>query len=364
MPVILSATTALPGHAYEQGAITDAFAELMVRRANTPRTTIDLIKRTHEATGVASRHLALSLAEYETLDDFGKANDVFLREAPLLAARAARDALDAVGLATRDVDVIASTTVTGIAVPSIDARLVPLLGLRDDVRRLPLMGLGCVAGAAGIARVAEVLRGDPDAVAVLVSVELCSLTLQHDDASMANIVASGLFGDGAAAVVVVGDRRARQLGLSGPNILASHSHFFADTERVMGWDVGQSGLRVVLSPEVPRLVASEMGEVTATALAQHGVTASDVDTWIVHSGGPKVLEALESALELPRSATQLTWQSLSEVGNLSSASVLDVLSRTLQSRDEEVRTDSGSGQRAVLLAMGPGFCAELVLLSW
>lgn len=358
MPVIVSAATALPEHRYAQSEITTAFSELIVRRQDSGRSLAEVVARTHEATQVSARHLVLSLPEYETLDNFGKANDVFLREAPPLAARAAADALDAAGLSATDVDLIASTTVTGVAVPSIDARLVPILGLRSNVRRLPLVGLGCVAGASGIARVADLLRGDPDGVAILVSVELCSLTLQHDDTSMANIVASGLFGDGAAAVVLVGDRRAERMGLTGPSVVSSHAHLFEDTERVMGWDVGSSGLRVVLSPDVPRLVESEMQGVVADHLGRHGLSSADIEIWVAHSGGPKVLTALEDALSLPESATQDTWASLSEVGNLSSASVLDVLGRTLR------RIPAGSHQRAMLVAMGPGFCAELVLLRW
>jgi alkylresorcinol/alkylpyrone synthase len=215
-----------------------------------------------------------------------------------------------------------------------------------------------VAGASGVARVADLLLGDPDAVAVLVSVELCSLTLQHDDATMANIVASGLFGDGAAAVVIVGERRAKQMGAVGPGVVSSHAHLFADTERVMGWDVGSSGLRVVLSQSVPDLVASEMHAVVVEHLAKHDLLISDVPIWIAHSGGPKVLLALESALDLPRASTLLTWDSLHELGNLSSASVLDVLGRTMRA------TAAGSGEPAMLVAMGPGFCAELVLLRW
>ena len=357
MPVIASAATALPEHRYAQPDITGAFADLMVGRGADSERLRDVIARTHQATTVESRHLVLSLDEYAPLDDFGKANDVFLREAPLLAARAASDALQAAGLDPGQVDIVVTTTVTGVAVPSIDARLVPLLGLAPDVRRLPLMGLGCVAGASGLARLADLLRGRPDSVAVLVSVELCSLTLQHDDTSMANIVASGLFGDGAAAVVMVGDDRAARMGLTGPRCLDARAHLFADTERVMGWDVGSTGLRVVLSPEVPQLVASELAGVAEGLLGPHGLAVDDVRTWVVHSGGPKVLEAIESSLRLPPSSTALTWESLREVGNLSSASVLDVLGRTL------ARTPLERAP-AVVAAMGPGFCAELVLLEW
>jgi alkylresorcinol/alkylpyrone synthase len=357
VPVIASAATALPEHCYVQPEITEAFADLMVGRGPDGARLRDVIRRTHEATTVEARHLVLSLDEYEPLDDFGKANDVFLREAPPLAARAASDALRSAGLAADQVDVVLSTTVTGVAVPSIDARLVPLLGLAPDVKRMPLMGLGCVAGASGVARLADLLRGAPDSVGMLVSVELCSLTLQHDDTSMANVVASGLFGDGAAAVVMVGDERARRLGLTGPRCLDAQAHFFEGTERVMGWDVGSTGLRVVLSPEVPELVAAELPGAAQSLLARHGLAVEDIGTWVVHSGGPKVLEAIESSLGLPRARTDRTWESLRQVGNLSSASVLDVLGRTLE------RTPLTGGP-AVMAAMGPGFCAELVLLEW
>ena len=357
MPVIASAATALPEHRYAQPVITEAFADLMVGRGADGERLRDVIRRTHQATTVEARHLVLSLEEYEPLDDFGKSNDVFLREAPLLAAQAASEALRSAGIEPDQVDLVLTTTVTGVAVPSIDARLVPLLGLRSDVRRMPLMGLGCVAGASGIARVADLLRGAPDSVAVLVSVELCSLTLQHDDTSMANVVASGLFGDGAAAVVLVGDDRARELGVTGPRCVDAHAHFFDDTERVMGWDVGSTGLRVVLSPQVPELVASELPAVAKSLLGRHGLELDDIRTWVVHSGGPKVLDALESSLGLPRTSTALTWESLREVGNLSSASVLDVLRRSLEQTPL-------TGSPAVMAAMGPGFCAELVLLEW
>jgi alkylresorcinol/alkylpyrone synthase len=360
VPVIAAAATALPEHRYAQADITEAFTGVMVGADGTTgdRALLrDVIRRTHEATTVESRHLVLSLDEYGPLEDFGKANDVFLREAPLLAAGAASEALAMAGLDAGQVDIVVTTTVTGVAVPSLDARLVPLLGLRNDIQRVPLMGLGCVAGAAGVARVADLLRGSPDSVALLVSAELCSLTLQHDDTSMANIVASGLFGDGAAAVVMLGDARAQQLGISGPRCIDAQAHFFDDTERVMGWDVSSTGLRVVLSPEVPQLVAAELPGAATALLSRHDLDIRDVATWVVHSGGPKVLDAIEASLGLGHDSTRLTWESLREVGNLSSASVLDVLARTLAQR-------TPSGRPAVMAAMGPGFCAELVLLEW
>lgn len=256
---------------------------------------------------------------------------------------------------------VMTTTVTGLAVPSVEARLIPRLGLRPDVKRLPVFGLGCVAGAAGIARVHDYLQGHPDEVAVLLSLELCSLTVQRDDTSMANIVASGLFGDGAAAVVMVGARRAELLGINGPEVLTSRSRMYPETERTMGWDIGGSGFRIVLSPGVADVITSNLGADVCAFLAANSLTKDDIAAWVCHPGGPKVLEAMESALDLHDGQLDVTWRSLAAIGNLSSASVLHVLGDTLSGRGVH---PPDLGSPGLLMAMGPGFCAELVLLRW
>jgi alkylresorcinol/alkylpyrone synthase len=305
---------------------------------------------------VGSRHLALPLDEYVALDSWGKANDAWIRVAQDVGAAAVRDALSGAGLTTGDVDALYTVTVTGVATPSLDARLVNRLALPTDTRRVPIFGLGCLAGAAGIARVTDYLVGHPRDVAVLLSVELCSLTLQPEDLSIPNLIASGLFGDGAAAVVLVGDERAE--AAAGPRVVASASSFYYDTERVMGWDISEKGFQVVLSAEVPEMVRRHLRADVDAFLAQHGLQRSDIASWVAHTGGPKVLEAMEEELELPAGALELTWKSLEEVGNLSSTSVLLVLQETMATR----RPPAGS--YGLLLAMGPGFCSELVLLQW
>jgi alkylresorcinol/alkylpyrone synthase len=340
----------LPPYTYTQEEITARFAEICPEIG--PRT--EVLRRLHSSAQVATRHLALPLDRYAGLRDFGAANDAFLEEAVALGARALTGALADAGLRPDAVDVIMSTTVTGLAVPSIEARIAAVVGLRPDVKRIPLFGLGCLAGAAGLARLHDMLVGWPGAVGALVSVELCSLTVQRNDPSTANLVASGLFGDGAAAAVVVGSERSE----SGPEIVASRSHLYPDTARAMGWDFGASGLKVVLGAEVPDLVSMYLADDVKGLLADHDLDVSDVEAWVAHPGGPKVLEAVQTALDLPPSALAVTWRSLAAIGNLSSASVLHVLRDTL---------DEGppvSGSPGLLFAMGPGFCAELVLLRW
>lgn len=350
---ILAVRGALPAHRYEQDKISAAFADSL--NGSLDR---DVVHRLHRNTGVASRHLALPLEQYGDLDDFGDANDAFIEQGVELGCQALVDALNVAGLAAPDLDMVISATVTGLAVPSIDARIATRLGLRPDVKRMPLVGLGCVAGAAGIARLHDYLLGHPHDVAALVSVELCSLTIQHHDTSMANLIAGGLFGDGAAAVVATGTAEPtpgdqRQIG---PSVLATRSRMYADTEDAMGWDVGASGLKVVLSAEVPHLVRTNVGADVDGFLADHALRRTDIEWWVCHPGGPKVLEALQDALALDRNALAVTWNSLEQVGNLSSASVLHVLADTLSQRPPT------PGSFGVLMAMGPGFCSEFVLL--
>ena len=356
MSRIAAVAPALPPYAYAQEEITAVLAPLVVPDAASPRRAV--LERVHANTGVSTRHLAVPLERYRDLTSFDQTNDLFLSVGLDLAEQAVRDALKLAGLVPEDVDHILFTSVTGISAPSLDALLAPRLGMRPDVRRVPIFGLGCVAGAAGIARVHDYLVGHPDDVAVLLSVELCSLTLQHGDDSMANLVSSGLFGDGAAAVVMLGAERAARTGAVGPDVLGSASRLYPDTDGMLGWDVGGSGFRIVLSASLSDVVERNLGDDVTALLDAHGLTPGDVGTWVAHTGGPRVLEACARTLGLERRDLELSWRSLDRVGNLSSSSVLHVLADTLAAGTVP------PGDLGVLFAMGPGICAELVLLRW
>jgi alkylresorcinol/alkylpyrone synthase len=305
------------------------------------------------SSGVQSRHLALPLERYAKLSGFTEANQAYLEVALDIGERALLSALDTAKIRPSDVDIVFSTTVTGLAVPTLEARLAARIGLRQDIKRVPLFGLGCVAGAAGVARMNDYLRAYPNETAVLLAVELCSLTMQQNDLSVANLVAASLFGDGGAAVIARGAGRQS----TGPQILASRSRLYPDTENVMGWDIGTDGFRIVLSAEVANVAEKYLGEDVRLFLAEFGLSTTDIASWVCHPGGPKVIEAVEQVLDLPDTALDRTRKSLRDNGNLSSVSVLDVLRANLAE-------PPAPGSLGMMIAMGPGFCSELVLLRW
>jgi alkylresorcinol/alkylpyrone synthase len=294
------------------------------------------------------------MEEYYGIKTWGQANNHWIDTALDLSEQALTLALERAGIPKERLGAIYFVSVTGIASPSIDARLMNRMRLPVNIKRVPIFGLGCVAGAAGVARAADYVRAFPNEVAAVIAVELCSLTLQHDDLSIANLISCGLFGDGAGVALVAG----AEVPCSGPRILGTKSIFYPDTEHVMGWDISEKGFRIVLSREVPVVVEQNLAGDVDAFLAEHNLCRCNIGNWILHTGGPRVLEATQTALELPEGALDAAWTCLRRTGNLSSASVLLVLEETLQNRRP------APGTYSLMAAMGPAFCSELLLLQW
>jgi alkylresorcinol/alkylpyrone synthase len=350
---IASVARALPPYQFTQQEIFAALARHWKDQLDNP----ELLARFHHRVGVGTRYLVLPLDGYDNLTRWGDANRLWLEKAEDLGEAAITCALKRAGIHRDQVHALLTVSVTGIASPSLDAHLTNRMGLRTDIRRTPIFGLGCVAGAAGIAQAADYVRAYPDRIAVLLSVELCSLTWQRGDLSVANLIASGLFGDGAAAVVVAGDDVPLK-AVRGVQIVDTVSSFYPDTEDAMGWNISEEGFRIVLSPDVPAIIREHLPADVDALLSRNGLSRSEIGSWVLHTGGPKVLDAMAGSLDLDRETCAASWDSLREVGNLSSASVLLVLEDVMQNRRP------APGTWGVLAALGPGFCGQLVLLRW
>ena len=341
--------SAFPANYYRQEDLTEKLKAYWGERLHSPQ----LLDRLYKNCAVDGRFLALSPECYYQMNHFGDQNSAWLKCAQEVGEQALCRALAGAGLEPADIDAIFMISVTGIASPSLDARLANRMGFSPNIKRIPIFGLGCVAGAAGLARATDYVKAFPSHVAALLAVELCTLTLQRDDISMANLISAGLFGDGAAAAIVAGADRQNQ----GPQVLATRSVFYPGTEHIMGWEITEKGFQIVLSPNLPALIEERLGADMDSFLADAGLGYDDIGCWILHNGGPRILEATANALRLPRKALDVSWETLRKVGNLSSVSVLLVLEDFLRRKPEP-------GTYGVLAAMGPGFCSELLLLRW
>lgn len=348
MAGIVAISAVLPEFVHSQSDITEALVGGLAVSDNTAA----VIRRIHGATGVNTRHLVMPIADYPAIRDFTEANQLFRAHGLPLIERAAREALDHAGMTPDEVDFLFFTTVTGVGAPSLDVELIHAMGFRSEIRRIPSFGLGCVAGASALARVADIVAGHPGAVALIVSLELCSLTIQWDDRSMANIVGTGLFGDGAAAVVMVGADRISEAFVA---VRGSRSAVYPDSVDSIGWTIGAFGFRLMLTPAVPALISDHLAADVDALLSDHGLTRSDISAWIAHPGGPRVLEAFSDAIALEPGELALSWDVMAEVGNLSSSGVLHVLA---------LHERLPAGHKGVLFAVGPGISVELVLLEW
>jgi len=355
MSYILSVGTALPEHVVSQ----EEAAAFSLRHFDGKLAHHGQLMTAFANARIARRHFVVPLAWFSTPHhSLKERNDLYIASAEALGAAAARRALDCAYASPGDVDFVVFVSTTGLATPSMDARLITGLGMRPTTKRLPVWGLGCAGGVAGLARAAEFVRAFPDKLALLVSVETCSITFQFHDFSKKNLIATAIFADGAAAVVVGGAEWVRRNASRRVMLqyVASHSHIFPDSEHVMGWDVVDTGLSVVFAPEIPARIARDMRPVVEAFLRESRLSLVDLAHYALHPGGARVIEAYREAFGLDEVALQPSSAVLRDCGNMSSPTVLFVLERVLQARLIQ------PGQYVLMGALGPGFSSELALL--
>ena len=343
-PKIVSVATALPPHRVGQHEA-KRFAHGMFAEAHrTFERLIPIFDNVH----VENRHFCVPVEWFEEDHSFPEKNALYVEHALDLSEKAARRALDRVGADPREVGAIFFVSTTGFSTPSLDAKLIFRLGLSEHTRRVPIWGLGCAAGAAGLARAAEHARLYPEGLVLLVGVELCGLTFQRGDLSKSNLVSTSLFADGAAAVV---------LGVgSGPEVLGGHSTTWPGTEDVMGWELVETGLKVQLSKSVPVIVRERLRPNLMQACVSLGLNFDELEHYVLHPGGAKVLDAFEEVLGIEPGGLAYSRGVLRDCGNMSSVTVLFILDRFLRA------AEYAPGDLGVLSALGPGFSAEHVFL--
>jgi alkylresorcinol/alkylpyrone synthase len=350
MPRIVATATAVPEHRCDQATAREEMAR--VCRGNRE---LERLLPVFDRAGVDTRYLVHPPRWYADGRSFEERNREYVLHGLELAERAARDCLAAAGVSARAVTHVFFVTTTGLATPSLDARLAARLALGPGVRRSPLFGLGCAGGAGALVRAADVLGGSANGeLALVVSLELCSLVFSPQARKPTDLVGAALFGDGAAAALLARDGAAE----AGPAVRSARSHLFAAAPDLMGWDFTSDGMRLVLSREIPQFVAACVTPVVNQFLADGGFRLPEIAHYILHPGGPKVMATYRSAFGLSEEALDIARRTMRRYGNLSSAAVLFMLHGLLESGRAR------PGDQALMLALGPGFAAEMLVLEW
>lgn len=349
MPKILALSTAIPPHRLEQ-----SFARREMERLCEGQPHLERLMPIFDRTGVDTRHLVHEPEWYLESRSFEERNEEYAAKALELTQKAVRECLDRTGLTPQDIDHIYVVTTTGLTTPSLDALLAGCLGMRSDVRRSPLFGLGCAGGAGALIRACDVLTSRPTDRALIVSVELGSLIFSKQAKTPTDLVGVALFGDGAAAAVLGGDDTPGD----GISILRTRTHLFRDSRHLMGWRFTDDGMRLVLSRDIPSLVGSHVAPVVQDFLANAGLSMSKITHHILHPGGAKVMSTYRSALGLSDEKLSIARDCMRQFGNLSSAAVLVMLSNLVASGLPR------AGDNGLMLALGPGFAAEMLAVRW
>ncbi len=342
-PSLLSLATTVPPYRLDQREIMASAASLF----GGDFADLDRLIGVYGNAAIETRYSCVPLEWYREDHGFGERNRLYIDNAVALLERVAEECLARAGLAPVDIDSIVTVSTTGIATPSLDALLMERIGFRRDVERLPIFGLGCAGGVLGLARAAALARAAPGSRVLILVVELCALTFRRGDRSKSNIVASALFGDGAAGGI---------LSCSGdaPTVTGWGEYSWPGTLDVMGWDVADDGLGVKFSRDIPALVRERMRDAATGCLARQGLGLGDIDRFVCHPGGVKVIDALEAVFGLPDGGLTDTRAVLRDYGNMSAATVLFVLERALA---------TGGAGRYLLSSLGPGFTAAFLTLE-
>lgn len=350
MPKITAIGTAVPPYKLTQSEIR-LFVQTHFSESTLP---IDTLLDVFVNAKIEERYFSVPMDWYNNEQTFESKNQTYIDSCNALGVECCNKCFAQAGITASEVDYVIFVSTTGLATPSIDARLINLLGMRSDIRRTPVWGLGCAGGAAGLSQAYHYLLGHPKDRVLLVAIELCGLTFQQNDFSRSNFVATALFGEGAAAVLLSGEHTPD----SGIEILDTRSTFWPDSLDVMGWNLMNSGLQVVFSQSIPRIVETRAWENLTNFLQSHNLKVEDISYFVLHPGGAKVIEAYESALNVPADRFEICKDVLRRYGNMSSVSVLFVL-------DEHMRRfDVGNGKFGVISALGPGFCSESMLVRF
>jgi alkylresorcinol/alkylpyrone synthase len=373
-PVILATATAVPEHIMTREDV----KYYMGRVFDIPERKLEAMMSIVDNAQVHKRHSIFPIDYIVEPRALHKTNQEYIEHAIKLGREAAEKCLERAHLRADEIDLIITVSCTGFMIPSLDAHLINLMGFRSDVRRMPFTELGCAAGAMGLARAADYLKAYPGGNALVIAVELPTLTFQRKDISQANLISSVLFGDGAAAVIVSNNVKAvsgsttsapaphangngNSAGSNSahkPQIVVSETYTFPDSLGAMGFDLRDSGFHILLDKTVPDMIGAKIKSLVDGFLGSHGLTQQDIKGWILHPGGARLLGNVEIALGLDKSQTQPSWDILANVGNLSSATILFILQEWLEKRP------LNSGDIAMAAAFGPGFSAEFLLLQW
>ena len=341
---LLSVATAVPPYVLDQRDVSAAASQMFAARYGE----FDRLSAVFSTAGIKQRHAARPLEWYLQPRGWPERTSAYLDVAQTLFIAAANLALDRAGLRATDVDTVVTVSSTGIATPSLEARAAGKIGFRSDIRRVPIFGLGCAGGVSGLSIGASLAAGHPGSVVLVVAVELCTLSFRLDELTKANIVATALFGDGAAACVL----RAGEAGIA--EVEASGEHMWADTLDIMGWNVDPDGFGVVFAQSIPPFAEANLGPAVAAILRRDGLSMQDVDRFVCHPGGRKVVAALERALSLHQGSLDHERDVLELYGNMSAPTVLFVFDRVIA---------AGLPDRSVLTAMGPGFTASCLTIK-